>query len=109
MIFVLGIIISFPIILGKKNDKSISVKTSNVEIGDISSHLNTTATIKSKTIKEYYGPQLKANKVNFKVGDSVKTRDVIVSYDIQDISNAIKQADNAVSLAKISLDSINSN
>ncbi len=63
MIFVLGIIISFPIILGKKNDKSISVKT----------------------------------------------RDVIVSYDIQDISNAIKQADNAVSLAKISLDSINSN
>ncbi len=99
-IVALGIIVSLPIILGKKNDKSISVKTSNVEIGNLSSYLNTTATIKSKTIKEYYGPQLKANEVNFKVGDSVKTGDVIVSYDIEDINNAIKQAeiqyDNAV-------------
>lgn len=100
ILVVLGIIISLPVVFGKKKDKSINVRTANVEIGEISSYLNTTATIKSKNIKEYYGPQLKASKVNFKVGDSVKTGDVIVSYDVQDMNNSIKQAeiqyDNAV-------------
>lgn len=84
----------------KKNPKAITVKTAVAQKGDIKSYLNTTGTIKSKNIKDYYGSQLKVSKVKVKVGDSVKKGDILVTFDNSDLQSAVKQAqlqyDNAV-------------
>lgn len=84
----------------KKNSKAITVKTAVAQKGNIKSYLNTTGTIKSKNIKDYYGPQLKVSKVKVKVGDSVKKGDILVTFDNSDLQSAVKQAqlqyDNAV-------------
>lgn len=84
----------------KKNSKITTVKTSVVQIGEIKSYISTTATVKSKNSKEYYGLQAKIKKVNVAVGDSVKIGDVLVVYEAQDLSSSVSSAqiqyDNAV-------------
>jgi HlyD family secretion protein len=83
--------------------KYTSVKTTKVAIGDVKSYLSTTATIKSKNSKDYYGLSGKALAVNVKIGDAVKSGQVLVKYDTPDLNSSVKQAqiqyDNAV-LAK---------
>lgn len=69
-----------------------SVKTTVVGKGDIKSYLSTTATLKSKNIKNYYGPVAKVGSVAVKVGDSVKKGQVLVTYDVQDLNSQVKQA-----------------
>lgn len=93
-----------------KNKKSfVSVKTETVQQGEIKSYLSTTATIKSKNSKDYYPLQGKVEKVNVKVGDVVKKGQVLVEYEVQDLSLAVKQAqiqyDNAVLAKKAQVNS----
>ncbi|SHJ29044.1 HlyD family secretion protein [Clostridium cavendishii DSM 21758] len=92
VIVILGIIFSLSMIAKNKN-KYKSVKTAVVSKGDIKSYLSTTGTIKSKNIKEYFGPQGKVSKINFKLGASVKKGDILVVYDIQDLNTPVKQAE----------------
>ncbi len=92
VVVILGVI-GFIKIRGKSSSKEISVKTSTASKGDVKAFLSTTAVIKSKNSKEYFGAQLKVTKVNVKVGDSVKKGDLLVKYDGSDITNSIKQAE----------------
>lgn len=87
-------IIFFAKYAGKNNSgKSVGVKTTVVSKGEIKAYLTTTGVIKSKNTKDYFGPQLKVSKVNVKVGDTVKKGDVLVSYEVEDLKNSIKQAE----------------
>ncbi len=77
----------------KNNSKFIEVKTASVEVGDIQSYLSTTATIKSKDSREYYGLQAKVSEVHVKVGDHVKAGDLLVTYETQDLNTTLRQAE----------------
>lgn len=70
-----------------------TVKTSMVSKGDVKAYLSTTAVIKSKNSKDYFGQQLKIAKVNVKVGDNVTKGQVMLTYDVADINNNVKQAE----------------
>lgn len=76
------------------------VKTAEVSRGNIKSYLSTTAIIKSKESKDYYGAQLKINKVYVSVGSKLKSGEKILDYDVTDINTQVKQAqiqyDNAI-------------
>jgi HlyD family secretion protein len=69
------------------------VKAGAVTVGDVKSYLSTTAVIKSKNSKDYYGQQLRVSKVNVKVGDSVRAGQVLVSFDASDLNNSVRQAE----------------
>lgn len=88
---------------GQNKLKYTAVKTTKAAVGDVKSYLSTTATIKSKNSKDYYGLSGKTLAVNVKVGDTVKAGQVLVKYDTPDLSSSVKQTqlqyDNAV-LAK---------
>lgn len=102
-------------IYSKRKSEIKPVKTAVVQKGNIKAYLSTTAIIKSKNAREYYGTQLKIERVNVKVGDSVKKGQSLISYDLTELNSQVKQAqlqyDNAV-LQKRELinqrDSINS-
>lgn len=83
---------------GKNN--YLTVQTIAVSQGELQSYLSTTGIIKSQDMKEYYGPQSQVSKVNVKVGDNVKKGDILVTYEVDNQNNNIKQAeiqyDNAV-------------
>ena len=86
---------------GKKNDsKMVTVKTSMVQLGELKSYISTTATVKSKNSKEYYGLQAKIKKVNVAIGDNVRIGDILVTYETQDLGSTVSQAqiqyDNAI-------------
>ncbi|MGH4122527.1 MAG: efflux RND transporter periplasmic adaptor subunit [Clostridium sp.] len=87
----------------KKASKIVTVKTSIVAVGELKSYISTTATVNSKSSKEYFGLQSKIKKVNVSVGDKVKIGDILVTYDTIDLASTVSQAqiqyDNAV-LAK---------
>jgi HlyD family secretion protein len=70
-----------------------NIKTTQVSKGDVKSYLSTTAVIKSKNTKEYFGQQLKISKLNVKVGQTVAKGEVLLSYDVSDINSGIKQAE----------------
>ncbi|MFL0266563.1 efflux RND transporter periplasmic adaptor subunit [Candidatus Clostridium radicumherbarum] len=72
--------------------KYTSVKTTKAVKGDIKSYLSTTASIKSKNSKDYYGLSGKVSAVNVKVGDTVKIGEVLVKYDTPDLNSSVKQA-----------------
>ena len=77
----------------KNKNNFTSVRTASVAKGNINAYLSTTATIKSKNSKSYFSPQQsKVKSVNVKVGDKVKKGDVLVTYQVQDTSAAVKQA-----------------
>lgn len=84
----------------KKKNETKEVKTSIIKRGDLKSYLSTTGTIKSKNVKDYYGSQLKIQKVNISVGDKVKNGQSLITYDLTDLNTAVNQAqiqyDNAV-------------
>ncbi len=70
-----------------------SVRLGEVTMGDISSYLSTTATVKSKNSIEYYGLQAVIEKVHVTVGSEVKKGDLLISYEGQDLTTAVKQAE----------------
>lgn len=84
----------------KSKQKLMVVKTTTAATGEINAYLSTTATIKSKDSKQYYGIQARIKKVNVSVGDKVKKGDVLVVYETADLVTGVKQAqiqyDNAV-------------
>lgn len=84
----------------KKNSKIATVKTSEVQVGELKSYISTTATVKSKNSREYYGLQAKIKKVNVAVGDKVIIGDILIVYETQDLTSTVSQAqiqyDNAV-------------
>jgi HlyD family secretion protein len=96
-----GILSGVFFISEKKNDSKIAtVKTSTVQLGELKSYISTTATVKSKNSKTYYGLQAKIKKVNVSVGDNVKIGDILVTYEAQDLASTVSQAqiqyDNAI-------------
>ena len=95
----------------RKSSKITTVKTSVVQVGELKSYISTTATVKSKNRKEYYGLQAKIKKVNVSVGDIVKIGDVLIGYETQDLASTVSQAqiqyDNAI-LSKKDLSNQNS-
>lgn len=72
--------------------KYTAVKTTKAAMGDIKSYLSTTATIKSKNSKDYYGLSGKVQAINVKVGDAVKSGQLLVKYDTPDLNTAVRQA-----------------
>lgn len=90
----------FAVVKNKNKPKFLSVKTAEAKVGDIQTYLSTTAVIKSKNTKDYYGLQAKVKKASVKVGDKVKKGDVLVTYEVQDLTSSVNQAqlqyDNAV-------------
>jgi HlyD family secretion protein len=100
-LIVVGVLSGVFLISGKKKDSKIAtVKTSITQVGELKSYISTTASVKSKNSKEYYGLQAKIKKVNVKVGDNVKIGDVLVTYETQDLASTVSQAqiqyDNAI-------------
>lgn len=98
----------------KNKGSFTTVRTTTVTKGNINAYLSTTATIKSKNTKSYFAPQQsKVKTVNVKVGDKVKKGDVLVTYEVQDTSSAVKQAqlnlENARSQKQELLDTQSSN
>ena len=100
-LIVVGVLSGVFFINGKKNDsKMVTVKTSMVQLGELKSYISTTATVKSKNSKEYYGLQAKIKKVNVAIGDNVRIGDILVTYETQDLGSTVSQAqiqyDNAI-------------
>lgn len=97
---VIAIIISLTIVGGlfgltymtKSKNKYQSVKTTTVSKGDIESYLSTTALVKSQDSRNYYGPQAKVTRVNVKVGNKVKSGDVLANFETQNLNTAVEQA-----------------
>lgn len=97
---ILGIIVALVIgasayfyIAKNKAAAYTNVKTAQVSKGEVKSYLATTAVIKSKNVKEYFGQQLRVSKLNVKVGEPVTQGQLLLSYDVTDINNSIKQAE----------------
>ncbi|HEY5561318.1 MAG TPA: efflux RND transporter periplasmic adaptor subunit [Clostridiaceae bacterium] len=108
LIVILGFV-RFRMSIINKNKYTI-VKTTPVITGDIKSYLSTTANIKSKNYKDYYALTGKVTALNIKVGDLVKKGQVMVNYQVNDLSTPVTQAqiayNNAVSAKN---DAINTN
>jgi HlyD family secretion protein len=86
---------------GKNKGDFTTVKTATVTKGNIKAYFSTTATIKSKNSKDYYAPsQSTVKTVNVKIGDKVKAGEVLVTYQVQDLSAAVKQAQLNLSTAQ---------
>ncbi|MCY6370740.1 efflux RND transporter periplasmic adaptor subunit [Clostridium ganghwense] len=87
-------------IISKNEAKYVQVKTRLVEKGNVKSYLSLTGDVESKKSKSYFGTGGKVKNVNVEVGDTVKKGDVLITYDIPDLSLQVKQAqiqyDNAV-------------
>lgn len=104
---IISIILSITILVGvgffamrAKKSSVKEVRVSDVSKGEVRSYLSTTAIVKSKQSKDYFGSQLKISKVNVKLGDVVKKGQALISYDITDLDLQLKQAqiqyDNAI-------------
>lgn len=70
-----------------------TVKTAAAAIGDIKSYLSTNATIESKSTKTYMGAsQLTVKSITVNVGDKVSKGQLMLSYDLADLSTSLQQA-----------------
>jgi len=77
----------------RKNKDIITVKTATAGFGEIKSYLSTSGIVKSKNYKEYYGTQGKIKTLNVEVGDKVNKGDILLTYETQDLSLTVKQAE----------------
>lgn len=75
------------------NKKIAEVRTAAVTRGDIKYYLSTTGIVKSRNSKEYYGVQSRIKTVNVKVGDRVNKNDVLVVYDMPDLTTMVRTAE----------------
>ena len=98
---IIGIILAVALIIGaivynqlQNASKPVIVKVSSVSRGDVKAYLSTNAVIQSKKIKDYAGaPQIAVKMISVKVGDLVRKGQVMLDYDIFDVSMAVTQAD----------------
>lgn len=96
LVIVAAIVILGGVIYGAsvgRGPTTTSVRLGEIQVGDISSYLSTTATVKSKDAKEYYGLQAKIEGVHVEIGDSVKKGDTLISYEKQDLETTVRQAE----------------
>ncbi|GAV22892.1 efflux RND transporter periplasmic adaptor subunit [Carboxydothermus pertinax] len=75
-----------------RKNSQLDVKTAKATVGDVVAYLSVSATIESQNKKDYYAPQAKVKRVYVKVGDKVKKGDVLVTFETQDYSFPIEQA-----------------
>ncbi|MCX7950951.1 MAG: efflux RND transporter periplasmic adaptor subunit [Clostridiales bacterium] len=111
-----GIVISLIVVLvfvatifslKKGAQKPIEVKTSTVKKDNLIASFSSSGTVESKEKKEYYAlTSGKVIKVNVKVSDKVKKGDVLVEFEVQDMSNQLKTAELQYESAKIQLDNL---
>lgn len=84
----------------KSRQNILQIKASAAEVGEIKSYLSTTGKIHSKNKREYFGRQAEIKTVHVKVGDRVKKGDILVTYNTQDLTTNVNQAqiqyDNAI-------------
>lgn len=86
-------VLGFMFIKGQNKTKIPHVKTVSVEKGDIETFLSTNALIQSKKTKNYMGlAQYTVEKVFVKVGQKVKNADLLLTYDVSELDDAVKQA-----------------
>lgn len=111
-----GIVISIIVVLAfvaailalkKGAQKPIEVKTHSIKKGNLVASFSSNGTVESKEKKEYYTlTSGKVLKVNFKVSDKVKKGDILVEFEVQDMSNQLKTAELQYDSAKIQLENL---
>lgn len=80
------------------------VKAGEVSYQQIDAYLSTTATVVSPESISYFAPpQSKATEVHFKVGDTVKKGDIIATFDLSDLNDAVRLAQIDLSNANINI------
>lgn len=93
--------------LKKGAQKLTEVKTNSVKKGNITASFSSSGTVESKDKKEYYAlTSGKVVKVNVKVSDKVKKGDILVEFEVQDMTNQLKTAQLQYESAKIQLDNL---
>lgn len=75
-----------------QKQKYAVVKITSAAMGDVKAYLSTTAAIKSKNSKDYFGLSGKVISINVKVGSSVKSGQVMVKYDTADLNTPVTSA-----------------
>lgn len=95
----LGIVLSVGVLfLSSKVVKSIklknevSVKTCNVQSGNVQNQIDVKVFIKSQKYKEYYGNQLRVKNIFVKRGDYVEMGQKLIAFDNNDILTQQTQA-----------------
>ncbi|MBZ4664397.1 MAG: efflux transporter, family, subunit [Caloramator sp.] len=93
--------------LKKGGQKPIEVKTAKVEVGDIVASFSSSGVVESKNKKEYYALNTgKVLKVYVKESDKVKKGDILIEFEVQDMSNQLKTAQLQYENAKIQLENL---
>ncbi|SEF87121.1 HlyD family secretion protein [Caloramator fervidus] len=92
--------------LNKKIKKGIEVSTDVVKKGEIVSVYSTNGVVESKNKKEYFGFGSKIVKVYVKEGDKVKKGQKLIEFEVQDLSNQLKIAQNQYEIAKLQLQAL---
>lgn len=104
ILLIFGLTIGF---LGRKGRRGIEVKTTTVVKGNLVSYLSTNGTIESKTKRDYYMPTpQKVVRVRVQVGESVKSGDIIVEFEVPDMTIQLKTAQIQYDNAKLQLDNL---
>lgn len=100
VIVLIALIIILRIVLGNK-DQTMTVQTTEIAKGDIENILSISGTVQSAETKTYFAEvAAPIDAVNVKVGDKVKSGDVIYSYDADSLDRAEKNAELAITQAK---------
>ena len=83
------------------NSQTMAVQTTTIAKGDIENILSISGTVESAETKTYYSEvAAPIDTVNVKVGDKVKSGDVIYTYDADSLDLAEKNAELAITKAK---------
>ncbi len=92
-LILLTIIAGIFFIRSRRSERTLTVRTAEAIQGELQSFLSTTGIIQSRYSKEYYGVQGKVLEIKVRIGDAVKTGDVLVTYETQDLDTAVRQAE----------------
>ncbi|GFR34448.1 efflux RND transporter periplasmic adaptor subunit [Thermobrachium celere] len=104
IIFIFGITIYS---LKRSAQKPVEVKTQEVIKGDIVASFSTSGTVESKNKREYYALTTgKVLKVYVKESDRVKKGDILVEFEVQDMTNQLKTAKLQYENAKLQLENL---
>lgn len=107
VIITLIILVSFGVTvfaLNKKSRTNIEVKTAKAQNGDLVASFSTNGALEAKSKRDYYvQTPTKVTKVRVKIGDNVKKGDILVEFEVQDMSIQLKTAEKQYENAKINL------
>lgn len=92
--------------LSRRIKKGAEVTTDTVKKGELISLYSTNGIVESKNKKEYYGFGNKVVKVYVKEGERVKKGQKLVEFEVQDLTNQLKIAQNQYEIAKLQLESL---